>query len=555
MAVAAGVVVTVGGVGAWSTLADPGTDCSSGREDVSIAVAPELEPVVAQAQRLLRARQEVDPCLDVSVRAIAPASVARSIAAGPTQAAIWIPDSSTWLADLTLPAGAVRPSIARSPVVLAVPVRRAEALGWPEHPLTVPGLLADVGARPVRLHLAEPAQSALTAISLWAVQRTVEGADEGLGRLTVLLRSSVTASATPAEALAAAADDGVRAVVAASEQAVWAHDSAAPPEQRLAPGYLPGRATLDYPFVVLAANPLARDHASRLEQFLHGPEGRALLSSLGFRAPTGEAPTTMSRALGQEVPALNAESPVDATAVAGAVRSAAALHLDSRLLVLIDVSTPFTRPMAADGRSGLDLATQAAQAGLNLLPDDSHVGAWAYARHMREGRPYARIARIRPLDQLTDAGNQRQALAEALTRLEPSTQAGAGLHDTLLAAVARVRARWKPGMVNAVVVIGHGKDDGAGIGIGELVAGLVATQDPQRPVPVISIVLGSDGDTQALQAVAAVTGGATYTVEDPKQLGAVFLDAIGQRTCRPMCPATPRSMPDDASPDTREETR
>jgi hypothetical protein len=52
---------------------------------------------------------------------------------------------------------------------------------------------------------------------------------------------------------------------------------------------------------------------------------------------------------------------------------------------------------------------------------------------------------------------------------------------------------------------------------------------------VISIAFGPDSDINALSQISKATGGAAYQSQDPLQIGEIFLDAVGQRLCRPSC--------------------
>jgi len=115
---------------------------------------------------------------------------------------------------------------------------------------------------------------------------------------------------------------------------------------------------------------------------------------------------------------------------------------------------------------------------------------------------------------------------------------GTGLYDTTLAAVRTVRAGWDPARVNAVVLLTDGDDtDDDGIGLDELLATLRSEQESGQPVPVITVAYGDgDGDgAQSLAAISAATGGASYQVSDPGRIRDIFLDAVGQRACRPQC--------------------
>jgi len=78
-------------------------------------------------------------------------------------------------------------------------------------------------------------------------------------------------------------------------------------------------------------------------------------------------------------------------------------------------------------------------------------------------------------------------------------------------------------------------DDNNSITLDQLLGTLTAEQDPSKPVPVIAIAFGPDSDVASLQQISKATGGATYLSQDPRQIGEIFLDAVGQRLCRPSC--------------------
>jgi Mg-chelatase subunit ChlD len=135
------------------------------------------------------------------------------------------------------------------------------------------------------------------------------------------------------------------------------------------------------------------------------------------------------------------------------------------------------------------------------------------------------------------AAGGRATLALAMTRLRPVPDGGTGLYDTTLAAVRAVRAGWDPARVNAVVLLTDGDDtDADGIGLDALLSTLRnEAQASGQPVPVISIAYGDGSGVAALQAISAATGGARYQVSDPSRIREIFLDAVGQRACRPDC--------------------
>ena len=99
-----------------------------------------------------------------------------------------------------------------------------------------------------------------------------------------------------------------------------------------------------------------------------------------------------------------------------------------------------------------------------------------------------------------------------------------------------VRTGWDPARVNAVVLLTDGEDtDPHGIGLTRLLTTLRAEQAGGRPVPVITIAYGPGSGAQALAQISQVTHGASYRTSDPNRIRDIFLDAIGQRACRPNC--------------------
>ena len=133
----------------------------------------------------------------------------------------------------------------------------------------------------------------------------------------------------------------------------------------------------------------------------------------------------------------------------------------------------------------------------------------------------------------TDAGgrSQRDVLSEALDSIpERLAPGGTGLYDTTLAAVRAARADYDPTAVTSVVIITDGKDeDEDTIGLDALVQTLGAEVDPGRPVKVIGIALGPDADMDALEQIAAATGGAAYSAVDENDLQTVLFDALRKR--------------------------
>jgi Ca-activated chloride channel homolog len=78
-------------------------------------------------------------------------------------------------------------------------------------------------------------------------------------------------------------------------------------------------------------------------------------------------------------------------------------------------------------------------------------------------------------------------------------------------------------------------DDPRSMSLTVLLRVLRAEQDLQRPVSVTTIAYGTGSATAPLAQISRATGGTAYVVTDPRQIQQVFLDALGQRLCRPHC--------------------
>jgi Mg-chelatase subunit ChlD len=131
--------------------------------------------------------------------------------------------------------------------------------------------------------------------------------------------------------------------------------------------------------------------------------------------------------------------------------------------------------------------------------------------------------------------DRRRSLAASLAGLREVPRGGTPLYATTLAAARAMRASWDPKRVNAVVVLSDGKDTEGGVSLSALTAALRSFRDSARPVPIVTIGFGPDRDGRSLAAIADASGGAYYPADSAKDIRKVFLDALGQRTCRPDC--------------------
>lgn len=506
-----------------------GESCPGGRPLLRVAAAPELAAVVGQVARVV---DEQDSCRRTEVAARPPGEVLDDLTGGRREWDVWVPDSSVWVHradDAGVSLASVAGPVATSPVVLGLPAASAARLGEGADFADV--LRSGGTPRPVPMAWPDPRRSSLALAALLGLHAAAEGAGAARGDLAGLLTAATTGLEPGTAALLGRGD----LALPVGEQAVWAFNATSGEPLVAAYSGAPG-STLDYPFVVLGGGGRTSIAAAELLTGLQAPAGRRLLLSSGFRDPSGVAG-----------PALRHVAGIDPDAV-GAVRAPTVRELDraqslletlrrpSRLLTVVDVSGSMGAPVPGRPRvSRLVFAMKAAGAGLRLLPPGSEAGLWEFSTDLGRRADHREVVPVAEI-----AGRHRAELARGLERLRAIPNGSTGLYDTTLAAVRRVREGHDPRKTNAVVLLTDGANqDPRGLDLATLLDRLRNEDDPNRPVPVIAVAYGPTSDAAALRAISDATGGVTYVAEDPRKVGTVLRDAIGQRICRPDCPVTP----------------
>ncbi|MEH0971002.1 substrate-binding domain-containing protein [Micromonospora sp. CPCC 205546] len=564
-AAAVGVLaVTAGGWFGYQQLAQP--DCS-GRIELSVAVAAELAPAVdaAAAQWVKDGAAVGGTCIAVNVAATDPVDVAATVAAkhgvtlaGVGQASgtsvspdVWVPDSSTWLLRLkTGGATAFEPgngaSIARSPVVVAMPVPIATRLGWPQKKFSWTQLLQQVQSdKPLRTGIVEPTRDAAGLsglLSLTAAASASGGPDAEKEKVAALRALATDRSALRPDLLArfpTASDPTTIAsslgAAALSEEDVIQYNSKKPPVPLAALYLEPAPAPLDYPYAVLPGIEPAKASAARVlyevlttdgfgdrlaRQSLRAPDGNW---GAGFDAPQG-APSPAGGATPPANGGGSATGGLDPQAMDRAVSSWSIATQSGRMLAVIDVSGSMKEKVANAGNATRQQVTvEAARRGLNLFDDSWSIGLWTFSTRLVGNRDHRELLPIGPLSR------QRGKLEQSLGAIRSST-GNTGLYDTVLAAYQQVQDNWEPGRVNSVVLFTDGKnEDSDGITQQKLLSELDEIKDPERPVQVVIIGIGGDVSKAELKSITDVTGGGAFVTEDPTRIGDIFLKAIALR--------------------------
>src|SRR6185503_4547188 len=146
---------------------------------LTLAVASEIAPAIRDtaSEWAASARAPDNQCVAVDVRPIEPADVAVAItgAAGVTLPGlssesgstlvpdVWVPDATSWLHRVRAVGQSLVPdeaeSIARSPIVIAMPEPVASTLGWPSERLSWTALLEQVrNNQSMNLGIVEPSR-------------------------------------------------------------------------------------------------------------------------------------------------------------------------------------------------------------------------------------------------------------------------------------------------------------------------------------------------------------------------------------------------------------
>ncbi|MFI6305757.1 VWA domain-containing protein [Amycolatopsis thailandensis] len=488
------------GAATWVAVAvarsDPG--CEPAR--VIVAASPDIAPAVTRTARDLKL-----DCVAFDVQARESLQVADELSGTAPRPQAWIPSSTLFLrrADGVPVSG---PSVASSPVVLAVAEPIAKGLGWPRKPLTWPEVLGSPG---IAAGMPDPVRDPVGVSALLALRDVAGDTTDPTGAYSALLRkfAATTSGAT---------------VYPASENAVLRHNAELTAgETALVAAYSPSALSLDYPFVEIAG---ANEHQGRAVAALKRAllQGSATSTRSGLRAPGGQAlrlAETDQRveAQGQR----SAEIPA-ATEVDKALSQWAGVNVSARAQVLIDVSGSMSAPVPGTGESRLRITLEAAENALHLFKPTSQIRFLAFATKMDGERDYREILPMAPVGDQLAAVDRLRAV-----RAVPDGQTG--LYDSVLDVYRLARKEWAQGKLNLVIVMTDGRNtDPGGVSRENLMAELGKLRDPDRPVPLIAIGIGPEADETELAQIVAPAGGQVFLSRDPAKIGEVFYGALGR---------------------------
>jgi len=555
---AAAVAVLVVLAGSWYAFRKYSQPSCGSAAQLSIGAPADIVPALkAQATAWSDQAKANDNCVDIEVFEEDPADVAAAIAGkanktltgvgqanGKTRIPdVWVADSSLWLARLRAanPQGVPNnaKSIARSPVVLAMPEPIATTFGWPQKKITYTDLISKVATdQKVKVGIVEPSRDSTGLGGLLTLAAAAQAAGGGNAtQATQVATAALRALAAGRSSLRAdliqkfprgsdptALSSGLT-VAPLSEQAVIQYNGVQPPVRLAAIYAEPAAPALDYPAVVLSSDKASI--ATELLKSFDSQDFRDQLGAIGLRGADGapgkgfatpsNAPATL--------PAPSGAAP-DAATVEGLLTKWQAITLPARMLAVIDVSGSMLETVPTAGNATrMQVTLEAARKGMSLFDDSWALGVWEFSTLMDGTKDYKQLVPIGPLV------SQRTQCLQALSQIQAKKNGDTALYDTILAAYKTVQQGYESGRVNSVIVMTDGANDdpAGGLSLEQLIAELKKAADPAKPIQVILIGIGDKVDEVHMRQVTDAVGGGTFVAPDPAKIGDIFLQAISLR--------------------------
>ena len=483
---------------------------------------------------------------------------------------VWSPASSSWTGLLRqrttsrdapdLVGDAKPPSIAQTPLVIAMPKPMAEALGWPAKPLgwgdvlalakdprgwgavgkpygrfklgktnpnfSTSGLNATVGAYFAATGLSSDLQlDDLAAKPAVDYVRRVESSVVHYGDTTLTFLSNLQKADDAGQGLTYVS------AVTVEEKSVWDYNQGNPtgdpatlgdrpkPKIPLVSIY-PKEGTLfsDNPYVTLRADWVTPDKQAVAADFLAYVQGKApqqRFADAAFRSFDGTAGARITQADGM----LPAEpkavlSPPSPPVLAQVQASWEQLRKRARVLLVLDVSGSMGESVGSQGASKLELAKTAAAASVDLLAPDDQVSLWVFSTEQDGVKPYRELV---PFGSVSARGAMVKAQIADLV-----ADGGTGLYATVRAATAALDAQFDPTRINAVVVLTDGRNEFPADSDIDSLTRALTSEDADRTVRVFPIAYGDDADLDELTRIADASRAAAYDASDPATLDRVL---------------------------------
>jgi Ca-activated chloride channel family protein len=486
---------------------------------------------------------------------------------------VWSPAASSWAVllkqqliakDKTITLPDKFPSIAQTPLVIAMPRPEAVALGWPTKQIGWHDLF-DLAKNPKGWgSLGHPAWG---KFSLGKTNPHISTSGLNATIATYFAATGLTSDLTVKDVHAKATEDFVRGIessvlhygdttltflgnmqkadaagrglsyvsaVTVEEKSVWDYNQGNPSGDpaTLGQGTKPkvplvaiypkdGTLVSDSPYIVLpetwvsaAKKAVAADFLTYVRQ----PAQQAKFQAAAFRSYLGKPGPVLNAANGFSPAGPPIILPPPGRSVLPAIYDSwDQLRKPARVLLVVDVSGSMGDVVGDGGQSKLELAQMAAaQAIKNFGPNDE-VGLWIFSSDLN-GSPYQELVPIGP------AKTTVPLMESQIAQLTP--QNGTALYATIRAAEKKMKASFDQSKINAIVVMTDGQNSyAADSNLSSLVSQL-RSGSAEDTVRVFTVGYGSDADIAALGAIADASSAAYYGAADPASITKVLISVL-----------------------------
>lgn len=557
-------------------------DAGTGRTGEDCPITLEVNSSTEKAALLVELAERYDRsgrsiagggCARVHVSALTSGKAAEALATGWSrtglpQPQVWLPTSSLWTGQLRLldqAAGRVPqtpdryPSIANSPLVIAMPQPRAELvrqrgpLGWGE----ILGLSGRDGwasfGKPEwgrftfgkdNPNLSTSGLAATIATYYAAVQRSSDLtrsdlADPAVTQFVRRIEANVShysddsvdllRNLAEADLAGGGGTDDMSAIVLQEELVdLYNTGGLSPRRDGQERGRRPsvplvavhpkeGTFNLDHPYVVLpSADERQRAAAADFLAFLTEDAQQESFARLGFRDHERRASAQLLASVGAEpTGGLTYFDPPDPQVVEAMLDGWRTLRKKANILIALDTSG--SMQAAVGNRTRFQVAAAAAGKGLALLNAEDRVGLWSFSSETRQRpkSPYREEVRLGEFDQ--------KQISARIAGLH--VEGGTALYATVRAAHRELLDRYDPQRINAIVVLTDGKNEySRDNDLARLLAEV--TLDPQRPVKVFCIAFDRESDFATLDRIAKASSGKAFDATDPSKIDEAFVKLV-----------------------------
>ncbi len=565
------------GGGSASTPSNAATD--KGCTTIGLTASSEKAALLQQiAGDYAKANHQVaGACARVVVTSKASGGAADALARGWDQALdgprpdVWSPASTSWTVLLKqkttardrpdLVGDAKLGTVARTPLVLAMPKPMALALGWPAKPLgwgdvlklandprgwasvgrsygafklgktnpnfSTSGLNATVGTYFAATGLSS--DLSLKNLSEPAVDTYVRGVENSVvhyGDTTLTYLSNLQKADDKGQALSYVS------AVAVEEKSVWDYNQGNPtgdprtlgqhakPSTQLVAIY-PKEGTLfsDNPYAVLKApwvDDKMRGVAADFLAYLQADSAQQLFARAAFRSFDGKPGDQITPAQGLLPDQPKAVLSPPAPAVLAAVQASwEKVRKRARVLLVIDTSGSMAEKVGSQGQTKLELAKTAARKAVALLAPDDQVALWSFSTERTgESTPYRKLVEFGP------AGKVLGTVKAKIDELQPD--GGTALYATARAASKQLRAQYDLTRINAVVLLTDGKNEYPADSSLDSLTRELTSEDADRQVRVFTIAYGDNADLAELTRIADASLATAYDASDPASIDKVL---------------------------------